>query len=131
MPTNILLCDDEIHIVRAAEFKLTRAGYKVRCAVDGQAAWEQIQKECPDLLITDLQMPRLSGFELCQKIRETPRLAHLPILMLTAKGYEFAQDEVTSKFGIAVVMTKPFSPRELLRTVEQTLAAAHPAPTAI
>lgn len=131
MGNRILLCDDEIHIVRAAEFKLTRAGYKVRCAVDGQAAWEQIQQECPDLLITDLQMPRLSGFELCQKIRETPRLSHLPILMLTAKGYEMAQDEVTSKWGIAAVMTKPFSPRELLRAVEQTLAAANPAQAAV
>ena len=90
MPKQILLCDDEIHILRTAEIKLCRAGHEVRCANDGQEAWEAIQQECPDLLITDCQMPRMDGFELVEKVRADERSRHLPILMLTAKGFELA-----------------------------------------
>ena len=64
MPKRILLCDDEVHILRAAEFKLKRAGYDVQTASDGQEAWEHIQAQPPDILITDCQMPRLDGLGL-------------------------------------------------------------------
>ncbi len=64
MTKRILLCDDEIHILRAAEFKLKKAGYDVRIASDGQEAWEAIQRQKPDILITDCQMPRLDGLGL-------------------------------------------------------------------
>ena len=72
MSAKVLLCDDEIHILRAAEFKLSRAGFDVRCATDGQEAWEAIERERPDLLITDFQMPRLNGLDLIQRIRQRP-----------------------------------------------------------
>ncbi len=66
MAKRILLCDDEIHIVKAAEFKLKRAGYDVETASNGEEAWEIIQRNPPDMLITDCQMPRLDGFGLIQ-----------------------------------------------------------------
>jgi DNA-binding response OmpR family regulator len=122
MSYRILLCDDEIHILRAAEFKLTKAGYDVECANDGQEGWEAIQRRRPDILITDVQMPRMNGYELVQQVRDNSATRELPILMLTAKGYELTQFDAASKWGVAAVMTKPFSPRELVKMVEQTLA---------
>jgi two-component system alkaline phosphatase synthesis response regulator PhoP len=127
MAKRVLLCDDEIHILRAAEFKLRRAGYDVRIAGDGQEAWEAIRQERPDVLITDCQMPRLDGFGLVQRIREDPDTRDLPVLMLTAKGYELSQDELAAKWNVAGVIAKPFSPRELLRMVEKILLS-EPAP---
>lgn len=121
MPKRVLLCDDEIHILRAAEFKLKRAGYDVRIAGDGQEAWEAIQLQKPDVLITDCQMPRLDGFGLVQRVRENPETKDLPVLMLTAKGYELSQEELAEKWNVAAVIAKPFSPRELLRSVEKLL----------
>lgn len=122
MAKRILLCDDEIHILRAAEFKLKRAGFDVRTARDGQAAWEAIQIEKPDVLITDYQMPRLDGFGLVQRVRQDPATEDLPVLMLTAKGYELSQEELAEKWDVVAVIAKPFSPRELLRLVEEILA---------
>lgn len=120
---HILLCDDELHILKAAEFKLLKAGFEVECAGNGQQGWEAIQRRKPDLLVTDLQMPYMNGFQLAQKVRENPATSDLPIIMLTGKGYEMSKEEVTSQFRITRVMNKPFSPRELLQTVEETLAA--------
>lgn len=118
MIAKILLCDDEVHIVRAAEFKLARAGYDVRSASDGQAAWETIHREHPDLLITDLQMPRLGGLELIERLRQQPETHDLPVIVLTAKGFELKPEELVEKWGVLAVVGKPFSPRELLRLVE-------------
>jgi two-component system, OmpR family, alkaline phosphatase synthesis response regulator PhoP len=118
----VLLCDDEIHILRAAEFKLSRAGYEVRCAGNGLEAWEEIQRAKPDILITDCQMPRLDGLELCRKIRENPETQELPVLMLTAKGYELSHRALYEELGIVAVIAKPFSPRELLRRVDEIMS---------
>lgn len=121
MPNRILLCDDEIHILRAAQFKLSRAGYDIECASDGQDAWEAIERQCPDLLITDYQMPRLDGFELVKRIREHESTRHLPVLMLTAKGFELAHSDVAEAWGVKAILPKPFSPRELIKHVAQIL----------
>jgi two-component system, OmpR family, alkaline phosphatase synthesis response regulator PhoP len=121
MSKRILLCDDEIHILRAAEFKFKRAGYDVEIAGDGQEAWEAIQRQTPDLLITDCQMPRMDGFSLVQKVRGNAATADLPILMLTAKGFELSHRELTEKWNVMAVIAKPFSPRELLKRVDDAL----------
>ena len=122
MTKRILLCDDEAHILRAAEFKFKRAGYEVVCASDGQEGWEQIQHCRPDIVVTDCQMPRLSGLGLAERIRQTPETAGLPVIMLSAKGFELLPDELRSQFGIRYLMAKPFSPRELFARVEAVLA---------
>ena len=121
MPKRILLCDDEIHILRAAEFKLKRAGFDVQVAGDGQEAWELIEARPPDILVTDYQMPRMDGFQLTQRVRENPDLEDLPILMLTAKGFEISHEELAQKWNVRRVIAKPFSPRELLQTVQDIL----------
>ncbi len=124
MSHRLLLCDDDVAILRAAEFKLLRAGFDVRTAGDGQAAWEEIQRDLPDLLLTDCQMPRLDGLGLCRRLREDPRTQRLPILMLTAKGFELDVADVCQRYGVTAVIAKPFSPRELVDIVRQTLATA-------
>jgi two-component system, OmpR family, alkaline phosphatase synthesis response regulator PhoP len=118
MCKRILLCDDEIHILRAAEFKLKRAGYDVWTAGDGQEAWEAVQVQRPDMIVTDCQMPRLDGLGLVQRLRENPATVDLPVIMLTAKGFELSHEELALKWNVIAVVAKPFSPRELVQRVE-------------
>ncbi len=121
MSKRVLLCDDEIHILRAAEFKIKRAGYSVRTAGDGEEGWQLIQDQVPDLLITDCQMPRLDGLGLVRRMRQDHRTAEVPVLMLTAKGYELSHEDLASQLNVIAVIAKPFSPRELLRQVDAVL----------
>ncbi len=121
MSANILVCDDEIHIVRAVEFKLSRSGYEVRCAADGQQAWQEIERQPPDLLITDYQMPNMNGLALIERVRERALTRDLPVIVLSAKGFELSLRELAVRWGVLQVMDKPFSPRQLLRLVELAL----------
>ncbi len=121
MTKRILLCDDEIHILRAAEFKLKKAGYEVQIANDGLEAWQFIAQQTPDMLITDYQMPRLDGFGLVKKVRGNPATADMPVFMLTAKGFEISHEELAEKWNVMAVIAKPFSPRELLQRVDAVL----------
>ena len=123
MNEKILLCDDEIHIVNASKFKFQRAGYEVFTAADGEEAWPIIEAELPDLVVTDCQMPRLDGLGLVERIRTHEHTAQIPVIMLTAKGLELSSAETCKKYGISRIVHKPFSPRELLRRVEDLLAA--------
>lgn len=120
---NIVICDDEPHILRAAEFKFRSAGHSVRAASDGEEAWEFIQAELPELLVTDYQMPRLDGLSLIARLREHEATSHLPVLLLTAKGLELSFDELHHQLHIYALLGKPFSPRELLAKAEEALAA--------
>jgi CheY-like chemotaxis protein len=124
----ILLVDDEIHIVRAAEFKFRRLGYDVTCAGDGEEAWSVVEKRPPDIIVTDCQMPRLDGLGLAARVRANPQTAHIPMIMLSAKGFELSHEEIRQKYGIEMLLPKPFSPRDLVRNVEQVLEKQTPAP---
>ena len=121
MSKRILLCDDEIHILRAAEFKFKRAGYDVVLANDGEEGWEQIQRQLPDIVVTDCQMPRLSGLDLAERIKNNPRTSHLPVIMLSGKGFELSEKDIHDRYGIRALVGKPFSPRELFQQVEALL----------
>lgn len=125
--TRIVVCDDEGHITRAISMKLRKAGFNVETADDGQAALEAVQRETPAMLITDLQMPRMNGIELSRRLRSEPETHDLPIIMLTAKGYEVDENELNSEIWLSRLMPKPFSPRELLQTVQQILDAVESA----
>jgi len=118
---DLIVCDDEPHILRAAELKFQRAGFTVRCAQDGQEAWELIQTSHPDLVITDCQMPLMTGIQLAQRIHETPETSRIPVIMLTGKWFELPHEELRHRFNILAVLNKPFSPRDLLRRVELLL----------
>ena len=124
MAYRIHVCDDEPHIVLAVSLKFSKAGFQVTSANDGQAAWESIQREPPQLLITDLQMPRLDGLGLIKRLRAHPELHDLPVILLTAKGYELEEDEIRNEYGVQHVLCKPFSPRELVALVNSLLGAS-------
>jgi DNA-binding response OmpR family regulator len=121
MAKQILLVDDEPHILRAAEIKLARSGFEVRCASNGQEGWEMLLKQVPDLLITDLQMPLMDGLELTRRVRENPATVHLPVLMLTARGLEASLGQQAAELNVLSVIPKPFSPRELVHCIEVAL----------
>jgi two-component system, OmpR family, alkaline phosphatase synthesis response regulator PhoP len=121
MSKKILLCDDELHILKAAEFKFSRAGYQVTCAGNGEEGWAAIEREMPDVVVTDCQMPRMNGLELAQKIKEHPATNHLPVIMLSAKGFELSPEQLRDEYGILRLLCKPFSPRELFGLVESLL----------
>ena len=121
MPARILICDDEFPITKAASMKLTRSGYDVRVCQDGEAGWAEYLGDRPDLLITDLQMPRLDGLGLIRRIRAQD--SSLPVILLTAKGYELDEAALRDELGPFRLFAKPFSPRELADAVGELLAA--------
>lgn len=124
MTQRIVVCDDEIHIATAVTMKLAKAGFQVETARDGQAGWEAIQREIPALVISDYQMPRMDGMELCRHIQTLPAETRPIVFLLTAKGMELDAAQLKAELGVDRVLLKPFSPRDLLRTVEEVLAPA-------
>ncbi len=118
----ILVVDDEVHILHVVSLKLRNAGYEVLTAQDGREALELAQTERPDVLITDFQMPFLSGLELCRRLRQMPATREIPAIMLTARGFAL-EEKAMSDNGIRICLHKPFSPRELLRLVDEMLAS--------
>ena len=121
-PPKILVADDEAHILHVVTMKLAHAGYEVITAMDGEEALELALVEKPDMIITDYQMPYLTGVELCTRLRENEQTRDIPVLMLTARGFDIAEDEMAVA-GIHDVLGKPFSPREVLRRVQHLLEA--------
>jgi CheY-like chemotaxis protein len=119
----VLVVDDEVHILHVVSLKLRNAGFTVITAQDGQEALEIAQVELPDLIITDYQMPHLSGLELCQRLKQLPGTKDIPALLLTARGFALEESSIAST-GIKRCLHKPFSPRQMLLEVEEILGAA-------
>lgn len=117
----ILIVDDEPNIVLAVEFLLQREGYQTEKAFDGLQALELAAEFKPDLVLLDVMMPGMTGFELGQKIREMPLLEHTKIIFLTAKGTQ--RDKQTGyASGGEAYMIKPFDNDELVMTVNEMMA---------
>ena len=123
MAGRILVVDDEAHILHVLSLKLRNAGYEVMTAVDGEDAFELASQNIPDLIITDFQMPYMTGLELCKALAGNPATSHVPVLILTARGYALDEDDLTIG-NIKGVLSKPFSPRAVLELVKDTLATA-------
>lgn len=118
----VLVVDDEVHILHVVSMKLRNAGYTVITAEDGEEARELARTRCPDLIITDYQMPYMTGLELCMALKKQPATQNLPAIMLTARGFNLAQ-EYLDQTNIASVLSKPFSPREILTRVQELIGA--------
>ena len=116
-PAKILVVDDEAQIIRVLRRSLTAHRYDIRTAADGQAALELFHDWNPDLVITDLSMPEMTGLELCQAIRKT---AQTPIIVLSVKGEERSKVEALDA-GADDYITKPFGINELLARVRAAL----------
>ncbi|HCU38081.1 MAG TPA: two-component system response regulator [Armatimonadetes bacterium] len=118
MAKKILVVDDERHIVRLVEVNLTRAGYDVISAYDGVEALEKVAEDIPDMIVLDVMMPRMDGFEVLKNLQADPKYKDIPVIMLTAK----AQDADIFKgwqSGVSSYLTKPFNPKELLVFVQR------------
>jgi two-component system phosphate regulon response regulator PhoB len=117
----ILVVDDEPEAVELVEFNLKQAGYAVSTAADGAEALKKARAQPPDLIVLDVMLPEMDGFEICKTLRLEPITARVPVIMLTAKAAEI--DRVLGlELGADDYLTKPFSPRELLLRIKKILA---------
>jgi len=124
MAYKILVVDDEPPIVRLMEFILARQGHQMLVAVNGEEALEKVRSQNPDLVLLDIMMPRIDGYEVARTLRADPATQDLPIIMLSAK----AQEEDIQKgidVGVNEYITKPFSPEQLVHVVTDYLSRTH------
>ena len=120
MGKKILIADDEPNIVVSLEFLMKQKGYVVRVASTGEEALAAIGEFGPDLILLDVMMPRMSGYDLCQRVRENPAWQAIKIIMLSAKGRDI---EVTKGMAVGAdaYVTKPFSTKDLIAKVQELL----------
>jgi DNA-binding response OmpR family regulator len=118
----ILIADDEPNIVLALELLMKREGYEIRSVSDGESAIEAAKSFRPDLVLLDVMMPRMDGYEVCQRLRADPETKGVVIVMLTAKGREVEREKGMA-LGADLYITKPFSTRDVVRSVKEVLAA--------
>ena len=120
MTKKVLIADDEPNIVISLEFLLRREGFEVLVAVDGEDALAKARAERPDLVLLDVMMPRINGFDVCQALRADRDLDGLRIVMLTAKGRETEVSKGLA-LGADAYVTKPFSTKDLVSQVRSLL----------
>jgi len=127
MGKQILVAEDEPNIVISLEFLLKTAGHDVSIARDGEEALRIIHEARPDLIVLDVMLPLVNGFEVCRRVRDDPALRDIKVLILTARG---RQSEVTRglEAGANAYMTKPFATKELLNAVAELLGTDHAKP---
>jgi CheY-like chemotaxis protein len=113
----ILVCDDDPLILRLLQVNLEIEDYEVILAHDGREACEVAEAELPDLIILDIMMPRMDGYEACKRLKETPSVKDIPVVFLSAKAQEEDIEEGTA-LGAAAYLTKPFEPDELVRVID-------------
>jgi CheY-like chemotaxis protein len=119
-----LIVDDNVALARVTQFALTRAGFDAKIAGNGRKALEAAQAETFDIIISDQQMPEMTGLELCRRLRAMAEYAHTPIILLTAKGLELELPALQRELDISAIFPKPFSPSEVVGTACQLLGAA-------
>jgi DNA-binding response OmpR family regulator len=120
MGRKILIADDEPNIVVSLEFLMKQRGYTVRVVTNGEDALHAVGEFAPDLILLDVMMPRLSGYDVCQKVRENPAWAGIRIIMLSAKGRDVEVNKGMA-VGADAYVTKPFSTKDLIAQVAQML----------
>ena len=119
-PKRILIADDEEHLGRLVKFKLESAGYEVDWRQTGREAWEGIHGKKSDLVILDVMMPEMTGFEVLKKIRADEELVSIPVILLSAKSQP-ADVRAGMELGATEYITKPFRPAALLECVKRLL----------
>jgi two-component system alkaline phosphatase synthesis response regulator PhoP len=116
----VLIVDDEIHIIHVVAIKLRNNGYEVISADNGAEAFDLALKEKPDIIVTDFQMPVMTGMELVEKLRQHEETKDVPVIVLTARSFAIPQEQ-QKKLQISGCLSKPFSPKELLGNIEDVL----------
>ncbi|OQX81165.1 MAG: two-component system response regulator [Candidatus Omnitrophica bacterium 4484_70.1] len=120
MTKKVLIIEDAKHVVMMLESRLRANGYEVISAYDGQQGLERAQKEKPDLIIMDIMLPKLTGDEVCKKLKQNKELATIPIIVLTALARR--QDiKLAEQLGVDAYITKPFMPDVLLSKIGELI----------
>jgi DNA-binding response OmpR family regulator len=119
----ILVVDDEAYVSSVLALKFKNAGNLVVTASDGEEGFLAARQELPDLIVTDFQMPILSGLEMARRLKAEAATAHIPLLMLTARGHRMMPSEM-GETNIRAVLDKPFSVREVVARAEEIMAGA-------
>jgi two-component system, OmpR family, alkaline phosphatase synthesis response regulator PhoP len=119
--SRILLVDDEPYILRSLSYLLTREGYAVTTASNGEEGLARVREARPRLVFLDIMMPRMNGYEVCEQIKQDPATADIYVIMLSAKGQQIDRERGLLG-GADEYMTKPFSPREVAQRVREIFA---------
>ncbi|MGD8474598.1 MAG: response regulator [Anaerolineae bacterium] len=114
MDPHVLIVEDEIGLLEILELNFQSSGYRVSTATDGVIAWQQYEQQRPDLLVLDLNLPRMSGFRLLELVRSE---SNLPVLILTA--YDFAEAEEVARHRPDAYIKKPFDVQDLIREADR------------
>lgn len=117
----VLVVDDEPNIVLSLEFLMQQAGFDVETAEDGEGALTKVEQSPPDLILLDISLPGISGFDVLEQLRQDSRYARLPIIMLTAHGREVEREKGLA-LGADDYVTKPFSTQALVDKVKALLS---------
>jgi DNA-binding response OmpR family regulator len=115
-PISVLIIDDEPYILRSLSYLLSREGYSVETAMNGQQGLERVRELRPPIVFLDIMMPAMNGYEVCEQIKKDPALQSTYVIMLSAKGQQIDQERALLG-GADEYMTKPFSPREIAEHV--------------
>src|SRR5215204_1121610 len=124
----VLVIDDSPTITKVVQLVLTKAGYQVDTAADGEAGLEAVRAKRPDLILLDFVMPRMNGYQFCRELVADAKLRDIPVVLMSAKG-----DQVGERFvkvmGIVDYITKPFSPEAITAVVQHTVGKYSPTST--
>ncbi len=122
MPKTILIVEDEVNLVELLKFRLESKGYNVETAFDGEDGLDKIGKVRPDLIILDIMMPKIDGYEVCRRLKADQKTKDIPIIILTARTQNKDMDQAQA-VGADSFITKPFEPTDLLKEIEKLLKA--------
>ncbi len=120
MANKVLVADDEIHIIHVVAIKLRNNGYEVIAANNGAEAYDLACREKPDVVVTDYQMPLMTGIELITKLRQEETTKDIPVILLTARSFAVTPEQQES-LNVSSCLSKPFSPKELLKSIQDIL----------
>ena len=118
MAKKILVVDDELDILKVVTFRVKKLGHEVVTATNGQEALDLAHKERPDLILLDIRLPVMDGYEVCRRIKIDEELKHIPIVFLTASSAAKIADK-TKEFKADDYLIKPFDPEELLKKIQK------------
>ena len=116
----ILVVDDEVYILHILDFSLGAEGFEVISANNGELAVEKAKIEKPDLIVLDIMMPVLDGYETCRRLKREPETKDIPVILLTAKGRE-VDKRLGYEVGAVDYIMKPFSPTRLIERIEEIM----------
>jgi two-component system alkaline phosphatase synthesis response regulator PhoP len=119
--SKILVVDDEVNITQILEFSIGAEGFEVISAQNGEEALEKARKEQPDLIILDIMMPKIDGYEACRILKANPLTRNIPVVLLTAKGRDIDK-RLGYEVGATDYIVKPFSPNRLIERIHQLLS---------